>query len=132
VAALEVHLVTPEREVWSGSARMVVARGVAGEVGILPGHVPLLIRLAIARLRIQVDQGRWEDAVVDGGFLHVTSEEGTTRVDVLAAHAQMAREIDAVAARARAEELQRQLGDRKDAQAQAEIRKALVRAGLSG
>ena len=132
MAALEVHLVTPEREVWSGSARMVVARGVAGEVGILPGHVPLLIRLAIARLRIQVDQGRWEDAVVDGGFLHVTSEEGTTRVDVLAAHAQMAREIDAVAARARAEELQRQLGDRKDAQAQAEIRKALVRAGLSG
>lgn len=132
MAALEVHLVTPEREVWSGSARMVVARGVAGEVGILPGHVPLLIRLAIARLRIQVDQGRWEDAVVDGGFLHVTSEEGATRVDVLAAHAQMAREIDAVAARARAEELQRQLGDRKDAQAQAEIRKALVRAGLSG
>jgi F-type H+-transporting ATPase subunit epsilon len=132
VATLDVHLVTPEREVWAGAARMVVARGVAGEVGILPGHVPLLIRLAIARLRIQVDEGRWEDAVVDGGFLHVTSQEGATRVDVLAAHAQMAREIDAVAARARAEELQRQLGDHKDARAQGEIRKALVRAGMSG
>ncbi|HSJ50184.1 MAG TPA: ATP synthase F1 subunit epsilon [Actinomycetota bacterium] len=129
---LDVHLVTPEREVWAGAARMVVARGVAGEVGILPGHVPLLIRLAIARLRIEVDEGRWENAVVDGGFLHVTSEGGTTRVDVLAAHAQMATEIDAVAARARAEELQRQLGDRKDARAQAELRKALARANVTG
>jgi F-type H+-transporting ATPase subunit epsilon len=132
VAELDVHLVTPEREVWAGPARMVVARGVAGEVGILPGHVPLLIRLAISRLRIEVDEGRWEVAVVDGGFLHVTSAEGTTRVDVLASHAQMASEIDAVAARARAEELQRQLGDRKDAQAQAELRKALARANVTG
>ncbi|HEX6329724.1 MAG TPA: ATP synthase F1 subunit epsilon [Actinomycetota bacterium] len=132
MAALDVHLVTPEREVWAGPARMVVARGVSGEVGILPGHVPLLIRLAIARLRIQVDEGRWEVAVVDGGFLHVTSHEDTTRVDILASHAQMANEIDAVAARARADELQRQLGDRKDAQSQAELRKALARANVIG
>jgi F-type H+-transporting ATPase subunit epsilon len=55
--ALEVHVVTPEREVWSGEASMVIARGVEGEVGILAGHAPLLVRLAIGALRIQRDDG---------------------------------------------------------------------------
>jgi F-type H+-transporting ATPase subunit epsilon len=132
VATLDVHLVTPEREVWAGPARMVIARGVSGEVGILPGHVPLLIRLAIARLRIQVEEGRWEVAVVDGGFLHVTGGEEGTRVDVLASHAQMANEIDAVAAQARADELRRQLSEHESAGAAAELRKALARAQVHG
>jgi len=79
--ALDVHLVTPEREVWAGPAEMVVAHGTDGMVGILAGHAPLLIRLAIDVLRIQLEDGRWEVAVVDGGFLHVTNDEGSTRVD---------------------------------------------------
>lgn len=81
--ALEVHVVTPDREAWSGEATMVVARGVAGEVGILAGHAPLLVRLANGPLRIE-REGRFEELAVEGGFLHVTSEGGTTRVDVLA------------------------------------------------
>jgi len=92
--ALEVHVVTPEREVWTGEARMVIARGVEGEVGILTGHAPMLIRLAIGALRIQRD-GEDVLSVVDGGFLHVTSSEGTTRVDVLAPSAALAAEIEA-------------------------------------
>ena len=130
MATLDVHLVTPERELWSGRARMVIARGVAGEVGILPGHAPLLIRLAIARFRIQREDEGWETAVVDGGFLHVTSGEEGTRVDVLATHAQMAAEIDAVAAQARADELRRRLAEHGDAEASVELTKALARAGL--
>jgi F-type H+-transporting ATPase subunit epsilon len=86
--ALDVHLVTPEREVWAGPAQMVIAHGVDGDVGILPGHAPLLIRLAVAPIRIQREDGRWERAVVDGGFLHVTSGEEGTRVDVLASGAE--------------------------------------------
>jgi len=87
---LDVHVVTPEREIWSGKATMVIARGVEGEVGILPQHAPLLIRLAVGPLRIRMD-GTEEDAVVDGGFLHVTTTEGVTRVDVLASSAEMSR-----------------------------------------
>jgi F-type H+-transporting ATPase subunit epsilon len=87
---LDVHVVTPEREIWSGEAAMVVARGVEGEVGILPQHAPLLIRLAAGPLRIRMD-GTEEAAVVDGGFLHVTTTEGVTRVDVLASSAEMSR-----------------------------------------
>jgi F-type H+-transporting ATPase subunit epsilon len=95
--ALDVHLVTPEREVWAGPAEMVIAHGTDGMVGILAGHAPLLIRLSIAPIRIQLEDGRWVVAVVDGGFLHVTSAEDSTRVDVLASHAEMADEIDGAA-----------------------------------
>jgi F-type H+-transporting ATPase subunit epsilon len=87
MATLEVHVVTPEREVWSGTAQMVVAHGVEGDVGILAGHAPLLIRLANAPLRIQREDGRWERTAVEGGFMHVTSGDDGTRVDVLASQA---------------------------------------------
>jgi F-type H+-transporting ATPase subunit epsilon len=130
--ALEVHLVTPEREVWGGSAQMVVARGTAGMVGILAGHAPLLIRLAIAELRIQLEDGGWEVAVVDGGFLHVSNAEDSTRVDVLATHAEMAGEIDRQAAQARLEQAQARLAEGDDAAARAELAKALARTGLAG
>jgi F-type H+-transporting ATPase subunit epsilon len=95
MAALEVHVVTPEREVWTGQAQMVVARGVEGEVGILAGHAPLLIRLANGPLRIQREDGRWERTAVEGGFMHVTSGEDGTRVDVLASQAGDVGEADA-------------------------------------
>jgi len=129
VATMDVHLVTPEREVWAGPAQMIIARGVDGAVGILPSHAPLLIRLAIAVMRIQTEDGRWDAAVVDGGFLHVTSEEGT-RVDVLASHAEMASEIDARAAGLRAEELRRRLAQHEEAEVSTELAKALARASV--
>lgn len=129
--ALRVTLVTPDREVWSGPAVEVVARGTEGEVGILSGHAPLLIRLAIGALRIKTEDGRWHAAVVDGGFLHVTSEEGTTRVDVLATYAEMADQIDLRAAEARVEEMKARLAQAEDAEARAELAKALARVDLA-
>ncbi len=130
--ALEVHLVTPEREVWAGSAQMVIAHGTAGDVGILSGHAPLLIRLAIGVLRIQDESGTWRQAVVDGGFLHVTSADGGSRVDVLATQAEMADEVDVAAAQARADELQARLRENDDAGLRTELAKALARAGVEG
>jgi len=130
--ALDVHLVTPEREVWAGPAEMVVAHGTDGMVGILAGHAPLLIRLAIDVLRIQLGDGRWEVAVVDGGFLHVTNDEGSTRVDVLATSAEMAGEIDRQAAQARLEQAQARVAEGDDAAGRAELAKAMARTGLDG
>ena len=72
--SLEVHVVTPEREVWSGDATLVVARGVEGDVGIMAQHAPLLIRLAVGPLTVR-REGEDLLAVVDGGFLHVTSAD---------------------------------------------------------
>ncbi len=130
--ALEVHVVTPEREVWAGQARMIVARGVEGEVGILPGHAPLLIRLAIGALRIEGQDGTWEAAVVDGGFLHVTSGGDGTRVDVLASFAEMAKEIDAHVAEMRLEQARQHVAERDDVGARAELARALARVNLVG
>ncbi len=138
---VDVHVVTPERELWSGSATIVIARGVAGEVGILSGHMPLLAQLAIGPIRIQRENEPELVAVVDGGFLHVTSssEEGT-RVDVMAAHAEFVDEIDVELARTRADDLQAQLAEPRDTEvAEAEVvsmkdelQKALVRVSLAG
>jgi F-type H+-transporting ATPase subunit epsilon len=127
---LDVHVVTPEREIWSSEAAMVIARGVEGEVGILPQHAPLLIRLAVGSLRIRMD-GTEEAAVVDGGFLHVTTTEGVTRVDVLASYAEMAGQIDLRAAESRVQELERELAQHDDAGLRTELAKAMARVELA-
>jgi len=127
VPGLEVHIVSPEREVWSGDADMVVAKGTDGDVGILPRHAPMLVSLAVHPVRI-MEGGREQIILVDRGFLHVTSAEGKTRVDVLAEHAALPDEIDVAAARARAEELQRRGEGHGDTRARSELDKALMRA----
>jgi F-type H+-transporting ATPase subunit epsilon len=129
--ALEVHVVTPEREVWSGQATEVIAHGVDGDVGILSGHAPLLVHLAVGPLRIQQEDGTWLQAVVDGGFLHVSTEEGASRVDVLATNAQLETEIDVDAARRRLEELQAAGAAEDDEHAKTEIARAEARTALT-
>ena len=126
----EVYLVTPEREIWSGQATMVVARGTEGEVGILAGHAPMLIQLAIGPLFIDPAEGERVAAAIDGGFLHVVSFEGVTRVDVLAEHAELQHEIDLDQARRQKEEAERRLQHQGDAAAASELAKATTRLGL--
>jgi F-type H+-transporting ATPase subunit epsilon len=131
---LEVHVVTPEREVWVGPAEMLIARGIDGDVGILSGHQPLLVQLAIGPLRVMLDGGEEVTAVVDGGFLHVGTHEGVTRADVLAAHAELASEIDVEAARQAVAELEGKVPDLSEEEvvdAKAELQKALVRVKLT-
>lgn len=133
MAGLEVFLVTPERELWSGEADMVIARGTEGEVGVLRGHSPMLIRLAVGPLRIQRQESPEERFVVDGGFMHVTTSPEVTRVDVLAEGAQAASEIDVEKARREKEEAERRLAeDREDEEAQARLARANVRLNLVG
>ncbi len=76
--ALHVELVSVEREVWSGEASQVIARTTEGEIGILPGHAPLLGQLAEGYDVRILQSGGGEVAVhVSGGFLSVT-DEGVT------------------------------------------------------
>ena len=126
MAGLEVHLVTPEREVWSGEADFVTARGVDGDLGVLPGHAPLLAALAVGPVFIEAGGSRTAVAV-DGGFLHVAHDDDVTRVDILAEHALLPDELggdDAESRERRAEELRSE--DRFD-EAREEDAKAAVR-----
>jgi len=130
--SLEVHVVTPEREVWSGDATLVVARGVEGDVGIMAQHAPLLIRLAVGPLTVR-REGEDLLAVVDGGFLHVTSADEATRVDVLATSVALADDIDVAAEQERKADAESRLASaRDDAEAAAELAKAQARLKLLG
>jgi F-type H+-transporting ATPase subunit epsilon len=74
VAQLHVELVSVESKVWSGEADMVVARTTEGELGVLPGHAPLLGQLADpGTVRIKAG-GQEHTYTVHGGFLSVTAE----------------------------------------------------------
>ncbi|MFN2590044.1 MAG: F0F1 ATP synthase subunit epsilon [Actinomycetota bacterium] len=129
---LEVHVVTPEREVWTGEATIVVARGVDGDVGILAGHAPLLIQLAIGPLFVTTTENERVAAAIDGGFLHVVSAGDESRVDVLAEHADLEQEIDVEKERERQADAERRIQANDDAEAITELAKATVRLGLRG
>ena len=91
MAEMQVDLVAVERAVWSGSAEMVVARTVDGDIGIMAGHAPLLAQLKEGfAARIRQADGTILGVAVHGGFLSVTSEG----VSILAEDAQLADEID--------------------------------------
>jgi F-type H+-transporting ATPase subunit epsilon len=74
VSTLEVELVAADRKVWEGQADMVVARTVDGELGILPGHTPLLGVLVEGDIRIKASGGD-KVARVDSGFLSVDRDK---------------------------------------------------------
>ncbi|GAB3297830.1 F0F1 ATP synthase subunit epsilon [Epidermidibacterium keratini] len=116
--ALHVELVAVERLLWSGDAQMVVARTTEGEMGVLPGHAPVLAQLAEpGTVRIQREGAETMVLAVHGGFLSVT-EKG---VSILAEYAELADEIDVERARAA---LSRAEGDDEahEARARAESR----------
>ena len=102
---MHVELVSVEQPVWSGEANAVYARTPEGEIGVLPGHSPLLGELVpgwVVRIE-RADEPELRVAV-HGGFLSVR-EDG---VSVLAEVAESAEEIDVARAR---EALQRAEGD---------------------
>jgi F-type H+-transporting ATPase subunit epsilon len=97
VAKLHVGLVSPEREIWSGEADQVVAKTIEGELGILPGHAPVLGVLvdgSVVKISPS-DQSEPILAMVGSGFFSVAADE----VSVLAEQAELGDEIDVGAAR---------------------------------
>jgi F-type H+-transporting ATPase subunit epsilon len=74
VSTLQVELVAADRKVWEGEADMVIARTVDGELGVLPGHTPLLGVLVEGEVRIKSGQGS-QAVTVDGGFLSVDRDK---------------------------------------------------------
>ena len=71
MASLDVNVVAADHEVWVGEAKRVIARTVDGEIGILPGHEPVLGLVADGEVRIASDGGDIIRVRADGGFLSV-------------------------------------------------------------
>ncbi len=74
---LQVEVVAADRKVWSGEASMVVARTVEGEVGVLPGHAPLLAVLAEGDVRVTPVSGEAVTASLTSGFVSVEHDRVT-------------------------------------------------------
>ncbi|MFI5314267.1 MAG: ATP synthase F1 subunit epsilon [Myxococcota bacterium] len=121
--ALSLSIVTPSRAVLATEADSVVAPGSEGELGILPGHAPLLVALKPGVVRYTA-AGRASRIAIAGGFAEVTQE----RVTVLAPSAETPEQIDAAEAetrRARAAQALDAAGIAAPAEQLAELREAL-------
>jgi F-type H+-transporting ATPase subunit epsilon len=77
--ALNVELVSPTQQVWSGQATFVSARTIEGDLGVLPGHSPLFGVLVDGAVSIKGVDGTTKDFNVQGGFLSVSND----RVSIL-------------------------------------------------
>ena len=98
-----LDIVSAEQEIFSGSVEMVVATGELGEVGVVPGHAPLLTILKPGDVRITLPGGKQEIFYVSGGMLEVQPRYVTVLADVVE-RAEDLDEAEALAAKARAEE----------------------------
>jgi F-type H+-transporting ATPase subunit epsilon len=121
MASIKVDVVSAEEQIFSGQAKFVSLPGEAGELGILPGHAPLITRIRPGTVEIEAEDGSIELVFVAGGILEVQP----TNVTVLADTAIRGKDLDeakAEHARRQAEEALQNTGANLEyATAQAEL-----------
>ncbi len=129
---MAIRIVTPERVFYEGTAEMVIFQAVSGELGILPGHVPLtaVIDSTVFYLKEQMDQPQ-RFAAVHGGFVQVLPD----RVTVVTNAAEWPEEIDEERARRAEERARQRLAEAEDGKAdyrraELALRRSLVRLQL--
>ena len=122
---LQLDVITPERRLLSEQVEAVTVPGLGGELGILPGHTPLISQLQTGVLSY-TQGGATRRMMISGGFVEVSDD----RVSVLADLAEFPEEVDAARARAEREEAERLLGGFSGSPEElAELRARLDRAG---
>lgn len=98
MSTMLLEIVTPERKIYDQEVNMVSVKGVEGELGILPNHIPIVTPLRIAPVVAKVQGQKDHVIAVHGGFMEVRKD----KVVILAESAELPEEIDADrAARAR-------------------------------
>jgi F-type H+-transporting ATPase subunit epsilon len=132
MAQLQLEVVTPERPVLSEAVDTVTVPGLGGELGILPGHTPLISQLQTGVLSYSIG-GKTSQLHVSGGFVEVKDD----KVSVLAEVAERPEEIDAARARLAREHVEKQLtswtGTEEDFEtARAKLERSMVRLQLAG
>jgi F-type H+-transporting ATPase subunit epsilon len=121
---LQVALVVPDRELWSGEARTVIAKTTEGDIGVLSGHSPVFGILAEGSLvEILSDDADPVRAAVSGGFLSVADD----RVSILAERALLSDEVDRDEARRELDAAQSE-GSGPEEPAEAKYARAQLRA----
>lgn len=106
---IKVSVVTPDGPVYEADVEMVSTKAKSGELGILPGHIPLVAPLEISAVRLK-KEGKTEYIAVSGGFLEVRPD----KVTILAQAAERAEDIDVTRAKAAKERAERRLQSKQD------------------
>ncbi|MBV8813423.1 MAG: ATP synthase F1 subunit epsilon [Verrucomicrobia bacterium] len=123
MATLKLEIVTPEGQAYADDVEMVVLPAAEGEIGIYPGHVPLMTQLLPGELRIS-KAGKTDELVVGAGFVEITAE----RVSVLTDMALGDEKINETAAEEAVERAQTALKDKTlSSDDAAELEAALAR-----
>jgi F-type H+-transporting ATPase subunit epsilon len=117
--AMTVHcdIVSAEEKVFSGLVEILVCTGEQGELGIKPGHAPLLTRLVPGPIHLTKQNGETDYVYVDGGYLEVQPN----LVTVLADTAVRAGDIDEVAAQQAKETAEKMVADKMASKEFAEV-----------
>ena len=130
MSTIKVQVVSAERELFSGEAAMVVAPATMGEVGILPGHAPLLTSLKPGVLKL-VDENKEEEFLyVAGGMIEVQPDKVTVLADVAERGDEIDEERVNSAREAAEKELQSGVTGMDYAKAQAELAQAVAQLEL--
>lgn len=82
MSGLQVELVAADHKVWSGEASLVRARTTSGDVGVLPGHSPLIAVLQPGEVKV-VTSGGEHLVTIDGGFLSVDHDQVVLVADTI-------------------------------------------------
>jgi F-type H+-transporting ATPase subunit epsilon len=121
---LTAQVVSPERVLYEGEAEMVVCRTSDGEIAFLPGHVPFVGALGVAKVRVILPGSGEAVVAVHGGFVEVSHDSVTILSDV----AELADQIDVVRARTAKERAEHRVDvDAQDEEAKAALARADLR-----
>lgn len=124
---MKLDIVSAEHEIFSGMVEMVIATGNLGELGIAPGHAPLLTVLIPGEVRVTLPGNKEQEIFyVSGGMLEVQPWHVTVLADI-AERADDLSEAEALAAKARAEEaMANRAADMDYSKAAAELARAVA------
>lgn len=128
-----LEIVTPERKVYAEQANMIIVKGVEGELGILPNHIPLVTPLRIAPITVKRQGSKDVVIAVNGGFMEVRKD----KVVILAESAELPEQINVDRAKASKERAQKRLSQAKQdnvdfKRAELALQRALNRIDVSG
>ena len=105
---IKVSVVTPDGPVYESDVEMVSTKAQSGELGILPGHIPMVAPLAIGIVRLK-KEGQQELVAVSGGFIEVRPDQ----VTILAQAAEKSSDIDVERAQRAKERAEQRLKDQQ-------------------
>ena len=109
---INIDIVTPDKKIFEGKIRGLIAPGIDGEFGVLPDHSPFATVLAPGVVEITTEDGKKELMAVSGGYVEVTRE----KVILLVETAERPEEVDIETLKRRKEEQEKMLKakDKKD------------------